>query len=438
MIHFRSPFSRILDWAKLSVAVATSLLVLTSCAKKEPAERSGRVFLIGLDGATWNLIDPLLAEGKLPNLKSLIDEGVRAPLGSMLPSRSPALWTTVATGKSFEKHGINDFTTAPGQDGEDIQKIMHMTSNMRRTKALWNILSGENRRVAFVGWWVTWPAEEVNGYMVSSYVPLEQTGGRGAPTKGTLMEGIGAQTWPRELFQELKPMLRSAPSVTFDDAKRFMNIDEIDMDRDIVEGFRWAFAADETYRKAADYILTKDPNLDLVGIYFNGTDVMGHRYWKFIEPAKYPPFPPEDIGRYGKSIPEYYVYTDEVIGGILKHRRPGDTFFILSDHGFHDHGHEDGPNGVFIAAGKNIDKKAKLGDVRLLDITPTVLALLGMKVADDMEGRVVEEIISEGWRNAYPRETVPTYDSENWREQTPIPSDVDELLMERLKALGYL
>jgi predicted AlkP superfamily phosphohydrolase/phosphomutase len=285
--------TRALHPIALAFALAALAAIFTSCAKETPPARSGRVIVIGLDGATWHLVDPLLRAGRTPNLKSLLDEGVRAPLKSMLPSRSPALWTTVATGKAFEKHGINDFTTAPGRDGETTRKIMHLTSNMRRTKALWNILSDQGERVAFVGWWCTWPAERINGYMVSSYVPLEQTGRRGAPTKGTLVEGIGGQTWPPDLFEELRPKLRSAASVTIEEAKRFMSIEPVDMDRDIVEGFRWAFAADATYRKAALHILDKDPDLDLFAVYFNGIDVMGHRYWKYIEPEKYPFVPPE-------------------------------------------------------------------------------------------------------------------------------------------------
>ncbi len=429
------PFARRLPFVAAALFVA---LFATSCAKPQPPSRSGRVIVIGLDGATWTLIDPLLRAGRMPHLKSLIDAGVRAPLVSMLPSRSPALWTTVATGKVFEKHGINDFTTAPGKDGEAIQKIMHMTSNMRRTKALWNIASDQGLRVAFVGWWVTWPAEQVNGYMVSSYVPLEQTGGRGAPTKGTLFEGVGGQTWPPELFEELRPMLRSAPSVTYDEAKRFMSIDPVDMDRDIVEGFRWAYAADETYRKSAEHILTKDPDLDLVGVYFNGVDVMGHRYWKYIEPDKYPPFPVEDLARFGQAIDQYYEYTDSLIGGILQQRREGDTFFVLSDHGFHDHGHDDGPNGIFVASGHNVSKGAELGEIHLVDIAPTILATLALPAAADMDGRALEEIFPKGWRSSYPKERVPTYDTENWREQSPIPSDVDEELMNRLRALGYV
>ncbi|HET9886493.1 MAG TPA: alkaline phosphatase family protein [bacterium] len=424
--------------AAVFLAVCLGAGLMTSCAKEAPPQRSTRVILIGIDGATWHRIDPLVQAGRMPNLKSLIDEGAHAYLKTMMPSRSPALWTSVATGKNFDKHGINDFTAATGKDGEDIQRIMHMTSNMRRTKALWNILSDAGKKVAFVGWWCTWPAEKVNGYMVSSYVPLEQTGGRGAPTKGTLMEGKSGQTWPPELFQELRPYLLPASHVTYDQAKRFMDIEPVDMDRDIVEGFRWAYAADETYRRSALHILEKDPNLDLIGVYFNGVDVMCHRYWKYIEPEKYPPFPVKDIARFGKSIDEYYVYTDGLIGELLKHRRPGDTIFVLSDHGFHDHGHDDGPDGIFIAAGQNIVKKPKLGQVRLVDIAPTVLALLDMDGAQDMDGRVVEELFPKAWQKAYPKEQVATYDTGDWQAQTPIPSDVDEELMNRLKALGYV
>ncbi len=398
-----------------------------------------RVFLIGIDGATWDRIDPLLEEARLPNLQNLIDEGVRAPLRSLKPTISPALWTTIATGKSFGKHGIDGFFGKVAlDDGRLVRPIMHMTSNMRRTKALWNIVSDAGERVAFVGWWVTWPAERVNGYMVSSYVPLSQSGRKSQPTKGTLALDREHQTWPVELFDSLRPHIRSPESVTLEDARRFMEIGPEELELDRVEGLRWAFAADETYRAAARHLLETDPELDLIGLYYNGVDVVGHRYWRFVEPEAYPPFPPEELEKFGEVIDRYYEYTDELLGDVVSRLGPRDTVVVVSDHGFHAHGHRDAPAGIFVASGHRISAGAKLDPPELVDVTPTVLALLDLPAAADMDGRVLEEIFTPEWRRSYPRERVPTYDTEGWREQSPIESEFDEELLERLRKLGYL
>ena len=125
------------------VRIASAAALLLACASPSP-EPARRVFLIGIDGATWDVMDPLLKAGRLPNLAALIDEGVRASLKSMIPTRSPALWTTIATGKDFDEHGISDFTEVVRDDGVLSAKVMHMTSNMRRTKALWNILDRDH------------------------------------------------------------------------------------------------------------------------------------------------------------------------------------------------------------------------------------------------------------------------------------------------------
>ena len=424
----------------LRFALLPMLLALAaSCADSPAPEPSRRVFLIGIDGATWTRLDPLLTSGRLKAFATLLNEGVRAPLQSMLPTVSPALWTTVATGKTFEKHGINDFTVEAGEDGGKNANIMHMTSNMRRTKALWNILGDIGKRSAFIGWWVTWPAEEVTGYQVSSHVPLDQQGGRAEPTKGTLQAGLGDQTWPPELFEEIAPLILPADSVTYEDAKRFMVLEPDEIDRDIVEGFKWAYSADETYRAVANLLLEKDPDIELWGIYFNGVDVVEHRYWKYNEPAAYRPFDPEEIPRFRTVIDRYYQYTDDLIWEILEQRRPGDTFFLISDHGFHARGHKDAPDGIFVAAGEHIDPAAQFTQPpRLMDVAPTALALLGIPAAEDMDGRVLEELFLPGWRETYPRERIDTYDTEDWSPQAPIASEVDEELLKRLRTLGYI
>jgi len=395
----------------------------------QPAEPTRRLFLIGIDGAGWNVMDPLLKAGRLPYLDSLIREGIRSPLKSMVPTVSPALWTSVATGKTFHKHGINNFAIKVRPDGQRDFAIMHVTSNIRRSKALWNIVGECGRRVAFVGWWVTWPAEQVNGHMVSSYVPLSQTRTTARPAKGTLVADAAGQTWPPELFDQLQPLIRTPDSVTYQELSRFTAGFPLDLRQPNIAGLVWAYAADETYRAAAQCLLELEPDVNLFGLYFNGIDVVGHRFGSSGAA----------LGWHLRGVvPRYYEYIDEILGQLLAVRRKGDTVLVLSDHGFHGANHKDGPDGILIAAGHNIQTGAKANAPKLLDIAPTVLALLGLPAADDMDGRVLEELFTPEWGKAYPQDRIGTYDTEHWREQLPIASEVDLELRERLRALGYI
>ena len=148
---------------KLISLLIVSILLFPSCKREALIKKNDtKVLLIGIDGATWEIIDRLLGEGKLPTIKSLIDSGVRSPLETLKPTLSPAIWTTIVTGKLPDNHGILGFDGVPGLTMRTLP-----TSQMRKTKAVWNILSDIKGTVGFINWWCTWPAEKVSGFIVS-------------------------------------------------------------------------------------------------------------------------------------------------------------------------------------------------------------------------------------------------------------------------------
>src|SRR5262245_61843940 len=98
-------------------------------AKALPKSAKHRVFIVGLDGASWNLMKPLLKQGKLPNFQKLMESGSYGPLKSFTPTKSPILWTSIATGKMYMKHGIGSFTAE--KDG----KTIPVSGHQRITKA---------------------------------------------------------------------------------------------------------------------------------------------------------------------------------------------------------------------------------------------------------------------------------------------------------------
>jgi predicted AlkP superfamily phosphohydrolase/phosphomutase len=115
-------------------------------------------------------MDPLLAAGRLPRFKSLIERGARGILRSENPTASPALWTTIVTGRPRAQHGISGFLVR--EHGRKRGRLV--ASGDRKTLALWNIASALGRRVGFVGWWASWPAEAVDGWIVSDRATRER------------------------------------------------------------------------------------------------------------------------------------------------------------------------------------------------------------------------------------------------------------------------
>jgi predicted AlkP superfamily phosphohydrolase/phosphomutase len=129
--------------------------------------RTARVYVIGLDGATWDIIDPLIKQGKLPVFKKLKENGAWSRLQTFEPTLSEVLWTSIATGKNMLKHGIIDWVFI------NKQKIqVPYSSSKKRTPSIWEMLDEKGRRSVVLGWFVTDPPDAVKGVMVSdSFAP---------------------------------------------------------------------------------------------------------------------------------------------------------------------------------------------------------------------------------------------------------------------------
>ena len=150
--------------------LSTVITVAFACYDGEAPH--GRVLLIGIDGAAPHLIDSWMKEGLLPNLAELAHEGVWGKLRSHYPLLSPRIWTSVATGKLPEKHGIKSWLL-PTEE----QRLRLFRSDDRRCHAIWNILSHEDLKVGVVNWLVTYPPEKVNGVMITNFaIPGERSG----------------------------------------------------------------------------------------------------------------------------------------------------------------------------------------------------------------------------------------------------------------------
>lgn len=406
--------------------------------------RVRKVVVLGIDGMDWHIIDPLLEEGRLPNIAGLIDRGVRADLRSLEPvMKSPIIWTTIATGKGPRKHGITDFL-----EGTDEAPLFN--SDGWRARAVWDILSEKDYTVGMVNWMVSWPAKPVNGYNVTDRIIYRPEDG---------FDPIERVTHPDELADELMPYARPVGDVREEELAPFLNGDTWLEDptvslTDAVMTFRDVYGNDETVRGVTRHLLESKEQPDLFGVYFNGVDVSSHFFWGPMDPSTVDiQMDPQMVSACSDIIPRYYERMDGIIGEILDLVDDDSTIILCSDHGFRGPHRTPGglklgiwmhrPIGVLVAAGPGIRPGGQVRDASVFDITPTLLALLGEPVARDMDGFVLEDMLSDDFLDAHPVRYVDTYETGEGRNDTeaaesPVDDEIDDEMRERLRSLGYI
>ncbi len=419
----------------LSAALAT--LFVGGCGTAPDT----KVVIIGIDGMDWSLADPLIEQGKMPNLARVLSEGTRAELRSLMPlQKSPTIWTTIATGKGPRKHGIGDFVA-----GTDEQPLLN--SNGWRARSIWDILGESGRTVGVMGWLVTWPAQEVDGYCVTDRIVY-------APEDG--FTNIPHLTYPAELEEELAPLRVSSAATTMDDVADLMTGDVWKGGEEAitwagVQSLRGVCASDQSILAMSEHLLESREQPDFYAVYFLGLDRCCHRFWGPMRPYTVDIKTDERINEaFQNVIPRYYERVDSLIGDVLDSIDENSIVIVCSDHGFRGplrtkEGLKLGISmhrelGILAAMGPGIRRGATLANANVLDLTPTILALLGEPVGRDMDGFVLTGLIEEGHLADHPITYVDTYERANRRGQSeePIESALDDAIREELRSLGYI
>lgn len=413
----------------------------------------GRVFLVGLDGASWQVFDDILAAGTMPRLSEVVERGARTVLESMDPTASAIVWTTIATGKLPKKHGILGFTSTT-DDGE----VVPVSSTLRKVRALWNICSEAGVSVGFLSWWVTWPAEPVRGFMATDYAwPLKKDA-RGFATGTETDPGREHRTWPASLMAELDPLNRTEASVEPAELER-LRISSIPK----AKGYavRDILLKDVSVGAMSRHMLDRNGGESLFAVYFDGFDAYCHLFWPiYSEVARARKAGPQALAavhpgkvRIAEALDAHLGRIDSYLGDLLDRMGKDDVMLIVSDHGYGDNpgraeiertygeliqpDHWHTKQGILAAVGAPIRAGAPAIEASVLDITPTVLALLGLPVAKDMDGRPLEDLLDPEFLERHPIQWIDTYDRTP-REGAASQSPYDEAMLDRLEQLGYL
>ncbi|MBD3349242.1 MAG: sulfatase-like hydrolase/transferase [Candidatus Eisenbacteria bacterium] len=417
-------------------------LLAASCAGPEaetgPVDR--KVLVLGIDGLEWDIMGPMMETGRLPNFSRLVAEGAWGELRSLEYLESPMIWTSISTGKLPAKHGIMGFTAKGGGRGGVV-----ITADAREARTVWDILGEKGRTVGVTNWLVTWPAEPVNGYLVSDYIKFDWRG------VGRKQEDT---TYPPDLAEELEDLVVRTEDVPDERAGEFVvgGLPVADEFENRVRTLKSCIAVDETARRIAFHMAETRPT-DFTAVYMSGVDYVCHHFWVDAFPGTGDPVSDRESELFGEVIERYYQEADSVLGEFLELADENTTVIVTSDHGhsgpklrgdkyaigiaMHD------PTGFIALWGKDIAGGRELSEPSVLDITPTLLALYGLPVAGDMDGRVLDEAISDEFLARHAVSSVDTYEPdtsgmEEDESESPVESPVDDEIKERLRSLGYI
>jgi predicted AlkP superfamily pyrophosphatase or phosphodiesterase len=459
----------------LSLAVVVFVSFGSGSWRNQPT--GSPVLLVGVDGIEWDLALPLIAAGRMPTFERLMAAGRYGNLETLVPTHSPVIWTSVATGVKKETHNILGFA-----DRRRPNRVTLYDNRNRLAAALWNILTEYDKRVMVIGWWMTWPVEPVNGVMVAQTNTMEQldtTAGK-AVWKGALRAGMPGQVYPPELEAEVMSTLADVetelPSLTEEIFGRFPN-PLSRLGHRLWTNCQWAFRADTTYARVAGRLLESEEPFDLSMVYFGGSDVVAHRFYRYMKPELYEnPPTDEQVANFGEVIRRYYCWLDGEIEELIGRCPDNVTVILVSDHGMvpvnrdvrfdpddppaniNSAHHYEGPPGIFVAAGPWIDPAphapapASLTPQDLptvgsiYDIAPTILALLRVPCGRDMVGRPLGELFAERFHIRYQPGMVSSHTTKAFlysrrtlgQDMTPERHQAEQERIEQLRSLGYL
>jgi predicted AlkP superfamily phosphohydrolase/phosphomutase len=257
------------------------------------------LLVIGLDGATLDLIRPWAHAGHLPTLARLMQTGITGELESTLPPVTSPAWPSFVTGKNPGRHGVFDFIR-PNAGSFDMVNASQIDGRM-----IWEYLSDAGLRVGVLNVPITYPPRPVNGYLVPGLLSPDQ----------------GKTTFPPDFLAPYAAELgayRLTPRIAYK------------------PGNEAAFLADifdliDTQTRYA-LRLARDHPADFMLVHFLATDIAQHALWKHHD-AAHPAHEPALAARFGTAICQVYARLDAAIAQ-LSALMPTASVLVMSDHGF--------------------------------------------------------------------------------------------------------
>ncbi len=398
-----------------------------------------KVLLIGWGSADWKVIDPLIEDNKLPNLQKLVTEGTKASMGTLDPPTLPATWNTMVTGKIPAKHQTTNFATILQEQAQPI------TVSSRKAKTLWNIVSEQGLKAHQVGCWASHGETNINGISISDLYPFF--------SKDNLPDDA---IFPLDQKDNFANLLVAPQDITNEQLQAYVSQKTLEnpAHQSYIDTIKSFLAHSHSIQNAAVHILENDQDWDNFNVFFNQMSNLTFRFMAFHIKDN------EDVSTelknaFGQVISVAYQQLDAFLGTIIEKAGDETTVFLASQGGFLPDPlwikkierpystWEYNTQGILVFRGQNASQKEQIFTITNLDIPPTILALLGLPIAKDFDGKIIlnrkffnklENVVE-----TFEKEGNPEEDSfkENFLNTNlaPIPN---EILQRQLQDLGYL
>ena len=525
--------------------------VVSAAASRGPAEPGLKLLLVGIDGATWKVASGMMDRGELPNLSALVDAGASGVLTSSRPMYSTRIFTTVATGKVADKHGVRGLSDTSADD------VL--------VKRIWEILHEQLEwDYGTVEWYLTWPpSTSPGGFAIPGMLAM---------TTETIPEGLSFVRELRDLGKIVKEQkLMRFADVAFRAATNGARLSTLAQLGSIAASRRSSTPL-ELYVRQQEALVRivsdatrcqlRRTDVEMLAILYKSTDSVSHKYWRFHEPSAFPGIDPAAVEKHGAAVEDIYALVDEELGTLVQYLAPDGMLLAFSDHGFRasaslravpvsykvetlltelgfslsdvtyinmggsfylqpltlddaessrtlsgldevfsslviaDSGapaffvervdnegtgddfvlitttdalveasdvdpliessngrslhvsdfmtHMDisgthAIDGIIVGAGGPFRVGESIEGATVYDITPTLLAALGLPVAEDMDGRVLTDAMDPSFLSRYPVTTVATYETEvRIQKRSDGVDSMSEETKDRLRSLGYM
>src|SRR5205823_2216223 len=262
-----------------------------------------RAVIFGVDGLTFRIIGPLIECGALPHFKKLREQGCEAILESKYPPLTPPAWTSLSTGLKPARHGVYDYWVYADEPKRGVTRSVHVQTERRAEKAIWNILSEYGKQVLVINIPATYPPETINGIMVSGYLTPS------TDVNFTYPPSFKEELWRVAPTYQLKPNTPEYEKLKLKVAVRPM-VDAL-------------LHMTEQRTRLIMHMLKEKP-WDFCYLAYIGADRLQHQLW-------------EEAVALDSRTNEYYQMLDDALGQILTLLGPDDVLFVVSDHGFRGH-----------------------------------------------------------------------------------------------------
>ena len=271
--------------------------------------------LIGLDGATFTVLDPYVERGVMPFLGGLLERGTRATLRSIMPPLTPPAWTSLMTGKHPGQHGVFDFFQ---KEAPDSIYFSFASSHDIRAATIWSLASEQGLRILSLNFPLMFPPPPVEGRIVpGGMMPWRQL-------------RLGCH--PPGLFDRLKQLPGFNPKEMLDMELEVKALEGCP-DEEIAAWVELHIRREQRWFEVARHLMREEP-ADLAAVMFDGVDKLQHLCWRFIDPACRPARPTAWEQEMIERCERYFRALDGMLAELVALAGPEATVVLASDHGF--------------------------------------------------------------------------------------------------------